>query len=478
MPSGSEPDLLPLATMFARHDPGREALVHGDRRWTFARLEQEAARLTDLLRARGTRHDDLVAFALPNGPEFFALTFAIYRVGAIPAPLSPKLSPAERQAILATMEPRCFLQPADIQQGLNGDAAKPAPAAPFAPLASSWKACTSGGSTGQPKVIVDGRPAGFAAGTGFIAIPVGGRILVPGPLYHNAALSAAVFGLWNGCTVVTMDRFDAAGALATIAREAIGWSLMVPTMMHRIMALDAETRAGFDLSAWCTVVHTAAPMAPWLKQAWIDWLGPDHVWEVYGATEGLVRCWIGGREWLDRPGSVGRPLGGARLRILRADSSDAAPGEEGEVFAMPAGGPGTTYRYIGAERRATADGWESVGDVGWLDEDGYLYLADRRDDLIISGGVNIWPAEVEGALLRHPDIRSCAVYGLPDTDLGALVHAEIETDRPPALSDLTRFLSAYLARVKHPRSVHCSPNPVRDDAGKVRKPRIAQRNAT
>ena len=212
-------------------------------------------------------------------------------------------------------------------------------------------------------------------------------------------------------------------------------------------------------------------MAPWLKSAWIDWLGPDHVWEVYGATEGLVRCWIGGREWLERPGSVGRPIGGAHIRILRPDGSDAAPGEQGEVYAMPPGGPGSTYRYIGAERRATAEGWETVGDIGWLDADGFLFLADRKDDLIISGGINIWPAEVEAAVLRHPDVRSCAVFGKPDPDLGARVHAVIETDSALAASDLSAFLADHLAKAKHPRSIDITTQRVRDDAGKFRKPR-------
>jgi bile acid-coenzyme A ligase len=200
---------------------------------------------------------------------------------------------------------------------------------------------------------------------------------------------------------------------------------MVPTMLHRIMALPEPGRALHDLSAWQTVVHTAAPMAPWLKQAWIEWRGPDHIWEVYGATEGLVRCWIGGRDWLERPGSVGRPLGGARLRITTPDGGEAPAGELGEVFAMPPGGPGSSYRYIGAERRAIAGGWESVGDMGRVDADGFLYLADRKDDLIISGGVNVWPAEVEAALLLHPDIASCAVYGIADPDRGQIVHAVI-----------------------------------------------------
>ena len=457
--------MLPLADVPSRHDPDALALVHGEQRWTWGHLDRRSSAWREWLLGHGVRPDDLVAFALPNGPEFIALTFGVYRAGATPAPLSPKAPQAERDAILDVMRPAVF-----VDAGVTLDpSAKPQTVA-SSHVAKSWKACTSGGSTGRPKVIVDGRAAGFVEGTEFIAIPSAGRAFVPGPLYHNAPFSAAVFALWRGCVVTTMDRFDAETALGLIEHENLEWALMAPTMMHRVLRLPAQTRARFDLASRRTVVHTAAPMARWLKEAWIDWLGPDHIWEVYGATEGLVRCWIGGREWLERPGSVGRPLAGARLRILGPDGEDLPPLAEGEVFAMPPGGPGSTYRYIGADRRATPDGWESVGDVGHLDADGYLYLADRRADLIISGGVNVWPAEVEAALLRHPSVRSCAVLGLPDDDLGQRIHAIVESDDPSLnLETLRVALTDRIAKEKHPRSLTVQAGPVRDDAGKVRK---------
>lgn len=456
--------MVPLADVPGRHPANRVALVHGDARWTFGELDRRSAAWARTLAARGVVPDDLVAFSLPNGAEFVALTFGIYRAGATPAPISGKLPAIEREAILAVMRPRLFVA--------AGDEPKPdAPPIAPAPIAASWKACTSGGSTGTPKVIVDARPAGFADGTDFIGIPADSVVLVPGPLYHNAPFSAAVFALWKGSTVVTMDRFDATDALALIERERVAWSIMVPTMLHRIMMLPAATRDGFDLSSWHMVVHTAAPTARWLKQAWIDWRRPDHIWEVYGATEGLVRCWIGGAEWLEHPGSVGRPIGGARLRILDEQGDEVPTGAKGEVYAMPPGGPRSSYRYIGAERGATSDGWESVGDCGHVDADGYLYLADRRADLIISGGVNIWPAEVEAAVSRHPDVRSCAVYGDDDPDLGQRVHAVVESDAPLTLEALRGFLVDHLARDKWPRALTVQDTPVRDDAGKFRKTR-------
>lgn len=453
-----------LADVPSHFPADRLALVHDGARWTFGDLDARSAVWARTLIDRGVRADDLVAFALPNGPEFLALTFGIYRAGATPAPLSTSLPDIERAAILAVMLPRLFLTANDA-----ADTDATAPASPH--VAVSWKACTSGGSTGTPKVIVDGRAAAFADETDFIGIPADAVVLVPGPLYHNAPFSAAVFALWRGSSVVTMPRFDAEAALALIDRERAAWSIMVPTMLHRILALPPEQRDAHDLSSWRMVVHTAAPMAAWLKHAWIDWRGADHIWEVYGATEGLVRCWIGGREWLERPGSVGRPIGGARLRILDDDGNEVALNELGEVYAMPSGGPGSTYRYIGAERRTTANGWESVGDCGRLDADGYLYLADRRQDLIISGGINIWPAEVEAALLRHPSIRSCAVNGRDGGDLGQIVHAVIESDDPLTLDDVRAFLADHLVGAKWPRSIEMRATSVRDDAGKFRKQR-------
>ena len=457
--------MLTLAGAPKRQDSERIALIHRDERWTWGDLDRRSAAWSVRLRGMGVRPDDLVAFAFPNGPDFFALVFGVYRVGADPgaalAETAGSGARSDSRADAADRIPqrgRLWRAPRRRRRGRGRHR-------------EELEGLHERRQHGRPKVIVDGRPAGFADGMQFIGIPERGRVFVPGPLYHNAPFSAAVFALWRGSTVVTVERFDAESALALIERERIEWAMMVPTMMHRLWRLPEASRRRHDLSRWRMVVHTAAPMAPWLKRAWIDWLGPDHIWEAYGATEGLVRTWIGGREWLERPGSVGRPTSGARLRILGTNGEDLPAMTEGEIFAMPPGGPGSSYRYIGAERRATPDGWESVGDVGHVDADGYLYLADRRADLIISGGVNIWPAEVEAALLLHPAIRSCAVVGLADEDLGQRVHAVVESDDPALdIDSLRLFLADRLSREKYPRSLNIQPTPVRDDAGKVRKP--------
>jgi len=460
-------DALPIASLFERVDPARLALVHGEERWTFGKLERECARLSGWLAERNVRKGDFVSFSLQNGPLFIALVLAIYRCGAIPAPLSTKLTDKERSEIIALLDPALDIDESALEQALLVDWEP----VRFHSISPSWKACSSGGSTGRPKVIVDARPASFPEGFDFIGIPADATVLVPGPLYHNAPFSCAIFALWRGSSVVTMPHFDAAAALDLIERERVAWALMVPTMMSRILSLPESERAKRDLSSWEMVVHTAAPIAQWQKRQWIDWLGADHIWEVYGATEGIVRCWIGGREWIDRPGSVGRPIDGTRIRIVDPSGQDLSSGKTGEIFAMPPGGPGSTYRYIGAERRIAENGWESVGDAGWIDEDGYLYLADRMDDLIISGGVNVWPAEVEEDILRHPEIRSCAVFGVPDDDLGSRVHAVVETDAGLTLDRLREFLDCHLSRAKQPRSIELHAKRVRDDAGKFRKPR-------
>jgi bile acid-coenzyme A ligase len=454
---------LPLAHVpsaySVRTDP---CLVFRDQRWSWHDLDRESDAWAEDLRQRGVAQDDLVAFMLPNGPDFLAATFGIYKAGATPAPLSPKLPDAELREILKVMRPAAFLSgaPGPTKRASCSQGA----------VACSWKACTSGGSTGRPKVIVDHRPAAFEPEQTFIALPRDACVIVPGPLYHNAPFSVAVLGLARGNRLVIMDRFDPEESLALMTRERATWALMVPTMMHRIWRLPAATRDKYDLSALKCVVHTAAPMPGWLKHAWIDWLGPERIWEVYGATEGLARAWIGGAEWLERPGSVGRAIAGARFKIVDEHGCEKPPGGIGEIFAMPPGGPGSTYHYIGANRRADGEGWESVGDIGWLDEAGYLFLADRRQDLIISGGVNIFPAEVEAALLLHPSVQSCAVVGIDHEDLGQAVHAVVQSDDLELdCAQIREFLRDKLIATKHPRSVEVRAGPVRDDAGKVRK---------
>jgi bile acid-coenzyme A ligase len=214
---------------------------------------------------------------------------------------------------------------------------------------------------------------------------------------------------------------------------------------------------------------TGAPSPAWLKRAWIDWLGPEKIWEAYGGTERIAGTLISGTEWLAHPGSVGKPPPERKMKILRRDGGTCAPGEVGEIFMLPAAGRGTTYRYIGAEAEATTDGWESVGDMGWFDAEGYLYLADRKTDMVLVGGSNVYPAEVEAALDAHPAVRSSAVIGLPDEDLGSRLHALVDAPGGVSEDELRAHLAERLVAYKIPKSFEWVREPLRDDAGKVRR---------
>ena len=466
---------------------GRVCLVYPDGRLTWPELESRANRMARALAARGVAADDLVTLALPNGLPFHVACFALWKLGATPHVVSAALPAAELRAICALAAPRLIVGtgPAAAASGLPAFDEREARGhddAPLAPRAARhWKAMSSGGSTGRPKIIVDGNPAAVDPDEPLLGLPNGGAVLNPGPLYHNAPFLFAHHALFRGNTVAGLARFDALEALRAIEEHGVQWTMMVPTMMHRIWRLPEEIRNGFDLSSLAVVGHVASPMPVWLKEKWIEWLGPERVWELYGGTEAVGATWISGTEWLERKGSVGKCVRGSRVRILDETGRECAPGEIGEVYMMPADGPGSTYRYIGAERRADAEGWESIGDMGWLDEDGYLYLADRRGDLILSGGANIYPAEIEAALSAHPGVDTAVAIGLPDDDMGELVHAIVQ----PAAgwrgrlgeAALRAFAEERLARYKTPRTYEFVSFSLRDDAGKVRRSQLRAERA-
>ena len=459
----------------AERDPDRPAITDEQRSVTRAQLDARTNRLARAYEQLGVGEDAMVTVALPNGIEFYEACIAAWKLGAIPQPVSARLPAHERDAIVELADPAVVV---GVAPGTYGSRAvipagwEPPGDLPDTPLpervASAWKAPTSGGSTGRPKIIVAGQPATIdpeQAGTR--GMKRDGCQLVPGPLYHNGPFTFSMRGLLTGNHLVVMSRFDAEQALALIERHRVDWVLLVPTMMHRIWRLPEDVRDGYDLSSLEGILHLGAPCPEWLKEAWIHWLGPERVHELYAGTEAQGVTWITGDEWLAHRGSVGRPIG-SKVRVLDADGRDLPPGEVGEVFMMPDAGPGTTYRYIGAEPRSL-DGWESLGDMGYVDEDGYLYLTDRRTDMIVSGGANIYPAEVEAALDSHPAVRSSAVIGLPDDDLGQAVHAIVQADGPVTEDELRTHVAAQLVRYKVPRTIELVDEPLRDDAGKVRR---------
>jgi bile acid-coenzyme A ligase len=245
---------------------------------------------------------------------------------------------------------------------------------------------------------------------------------------------------------------------------------VVPTMMARISKLPDDVRARYDVSSLKVVWHLGAPCPPWLKQTWIDWIGPEAIWELYAGTEAQASTIIGGVDWLAHRGSVGRPLSG-EMKVVRADGTDADPGEIGEIYMRPSDPKSRTYAYVGADARTIEGGWESLGDMGAIDADGYVYLADRQTDMILAGGSNVYPAEVEAALDEHPRVRSSAVIGLPDDDLGSRIHAIVQTDdgTPIDVDELRGHLAERLVRYKIPRDFEFTTEPLRNDAGKIRR---------
>ena len=455
------------------------AVQHGKDALTWEQLERRANARARAFAAKGVKPGDFVAIGLPNGNAFFETSFAVWKCGATPTSLSWRLPRGEAAAVLDILRPSLVV---GGEADWNAPNALPADFTPeglsdeplTAPVSRYWKAMTSGGSTGRPKVILDHHPAVTdTAAEPPLGIPKGASLLNPGPLYHNAPFIVSHYALFAGGMLTGMVKFDAEETLRLIQAQRIQWINFVPTMMHRIWSLPEAIRNTYDVSSLKMIFHMAAPMPPWLKEKWIEWLGPERVYELYGGTERQGRTVISGTEWLQHKGSVGKIDEACKLRILDPEGNEVAPGESGEIYFLPVDGAGCTYHYLGAEPKRRADGWESLGDIGRLDADGYLYLGDRLADMVLRGGANIYPAEVEAALMAHPDIRSCVVVGLPDAELGQRVHAIVEIDpardAQAVVDSMGTFLADRLSRYKHPESYEIVDVMLRDDSGKVRR---------
>lgn len=480
---------MPIGTAvgwLADQEPDAPSITHEGRTVTRSELDRRTNRLARAYAEMGVGQDDLVTIGLPNGIEFYEACIAAWKLGATPQPVSARLPFREREAIVELVDPPIVV---GVEPGTHGDRRcvpigfEPDPGLDDGPLpertAAAFKAPTSGGSTGRPKIIVSGQagvidpeqPRPFGQG-------VGGTQLVPGPLYHNAPFMFSVSGLLTGAHLVVLTRFDAAEVLELVERHRIDWMLLVPTMMLRIWRLPEEERLAHDVSSIKGILHLGAPCPAWLKREWIEWLGPDRVWELYAGTEAQGVTIISGQEWLDHPGSVGQVREGS-MKVCDPDGNELPAGEVGELWMRVDPERPRTYRYIGADARSW-DGWESLGDMASIDADGYLYLADRMNDMILSGGANIYPAEVEAALDEHPSVSSCAVIGLPDDDMGNVVHAVVHLDPSapdPTDAELREFLAERLVGYKIPRSFERVDVPVRDDAGKVRRSALRSERA-
>jgi long-chain acyl-CoA synthetase len=493
---------VPASSSFwqrAEAEPERLALVEPDgRAWTAGALAARANQLVHALRARGLRHGDAVAVLLPNGEPLVATLLAVMQAGWHWVPINTSLTASEVAWILADSGARAFLADqryADLAAAAAGEAGLPGSLRfdalvadspshrPGDRLAGQFMQYTSG-TTGRPKAVQRNTPsldpdqmaALLAPNLARYDITPGGDHvhLVTSPMYHMAPLSFGYFSLHFGHPVVLMGHFDPEASLALIERHRVTTTHMVPTQLHRLMLLPEATRRRYDVSSLRHVMHAAAPCPVELKRKLIEWWGPV-VYEYYGASEGggtLVRA----AEWLTRPGTVGRPWPGAGVRVLDDEGKDLPPGEVGTVYLKLM----MDFAYKGdpEKTRASRRGeWFTVGDMGWLDADGYLFLSDRKIDMIITGGVNVYPAEIEAALLAQPEVGDVAVFGVPSEEWGEDVKAVVEPAPGVAASDALRErLFAHcrerLAGYKCPRSLDFTAALPRDANGKLYKRKL------
>jgi bile acid-coenzyme A ligase len=460
----------------AAQKPDAPAITAQGTTLTWRELHKRTNRMARAMLARGVKLGDFVTIALPNGIGFVEACYASWKIGATPQPVSSRLPASELAAIVeladppivvgdaAMQSPRPVVSAQDLWHASTDDGDLPEAIAP------SYKAPTSGGSTGRPKLIVSGTRGVTVKGGmegSFWRYDSHSTVLMPGPLYHNGPFGC-VFGALNaGAHVIVLPKFDAEETLRAIETYKADWVYLVPTMMSRIWRLP--NREQFDVSSLKTVWHLAAPCPPHLKEQWIEWLGGDAIMELYAGTEAQCVTVITGTEWLNHRGSVGRVMGGGEMKAFSPDGQPLAPGEVGEVYMRRDPSLPPSYRYIGAEARTLPGGWESLGDIGYFDHDGYLYLADRRTDMILVGGANVYPAEIEAALDEHPLVASSAVIGLPHDELGNQVHAIVQPRPGLDLEDLQRHMAERLVVYKRPRTFELVEENVRDDAGKVRR---------
>lgn len=474
-----------------------------------AELLARANATSRLLRGLGLERGDRVVGVVANESWALALVLACQQVGAYYVPINTALTPTEVGYIVEDAAPVAVvtsLPYADTVRSAADAAGLPADrrfafgaADGFQDLAGAVAGLPTGpvedrspgsylgytsGTTGRPKGVLRRLPEGdpddvFAAGASwqlgmFGITPLDdGAHLVTSPLSHTAVSGLAVTSLHYGHAVVLMDRFDAEQVLRLIERHRVTTTHMVPTQLHRLLRLPDDVRAAYDVTSMRNLVHGAGPCPESVKRSVIDWFGPV-VWEYYGATEAAGTA-ISSAEWLERPGSVGRPQPGAEVRVLDAQGAQVPAGVAGSVY-LRMGAHAFEYRGDDEKTQAGRVGdFVTVGDLGHLDEEGYLFLLGRTAEVIVSGGVNIYPAEVEAALLEHPDVQDAGVIGLPDPEWGETACAVIQVEAgSPLLGDRTAdllapFLQDRLARYKVPRRYQAVTALPRGANGKLRK---------
>ena len=481
------------------------AMASSGERVTYAELDERSNRGAQLFRSLGLRPGDAIAFFMENHPRFFELCWAAQRSGLIYTAISSQLTAPEVEYIVKDCGARVFVTSAAKRDeaealaaplsGLAGrfmvggdapgypayeDAAAAQPASPVDDEVEGSDMLYSSGTTGRPKgVRLPG--AGEPIGTpprlllllkGLYGAGQESVYLSPAPLYHAAPLRFSMAMQRLGATVIVMEQFDPVQALQLIERHRVTLSQWVPTMFIRMLKLPEEERARFDLSSHKAAIHAAAPCPIPIKQQMIDWWGPV-LHEYYAGTESNGFCAITSEDWLAHKGSVGRPLLG-EIHILDDEGNELPTGEAGGIYFAN----DSVFEYHNAPDKTAssrnAKGWTTLGDVGHVDEDGFLYLTDRKANMIITGGVNIYPQETENVLITHPQVADVAVFGVPNEDFGEEVKAVVQpVDMAAAGPDLERelmeFCQRQLAKIKCPRSVDFQAELPRHATGKLYK---------
>ncbi len=494
-------------------------IISGERSISYPEIHARITRAATGLRTLGLQGGTPVAMMLRNDFALFEVAGAAAALGSPVVPINWHLKAEEVAYILADSGAKILVCHADllpqIESGLSGDInlmvveTPPEIAAAFniAPQltqipegATDWDRWRdshapaqqpaiggapmfyTSGTTGLPKGVrrKPMRPEQIAASARVGGIAYGIKpgedqvILMNGPMYHSAPNSYGMLAFRNGCKIVLEPRFDPEDMLQLIARHRVTHMHMVPTMFVRLLRLPGEVKRRYDLSSLRFVVHGAAPCPPQVKRAMIEWWGPV-VHEYFGSTETGIPVWHSAEEALQKPGTVGRAIEGGIVKIFRADGEACGVNEPGEIFMRQTSVPDFDY-HGKAEARAEAgrDGLVSVGDVGYLDADGYLFLCDRKRDMVISGGVNIYPAEIENALIGMEGVRDCAVFGVPDDEFGERLFACIEKEPDAALSSgaVQDFLRARLANFKVPKDIQFLDALPREASGKIFKGKL------
>jgi bile acid-coenzyme A ligase len=467
------PTIAAQFSQLAQAAPDAPAVTCQGRTLSRGELDRSTNRLARAYADLGVRQGDYVTIVMPNSIEWVQAVLATWKLGAVPQPLSARLPDTELAGLLALRQP-ALLVGRDDPNGVStsvpadyapddalSDAALPEAVSPV------WKSMASGGSTGRPKLIEAGNDSRLPAAAGYpLGAQEGDTQLISVPLTHNTGFTTFAIGLIQGHHLVLMPRFEPRAFLDLVTEHRVTFLATVPTIMQRLLPVYHADPDAFDLSSIRRFWHLASACPPAIKEAWIDLLGPEVIWELYGGTELQALTFINGAQWLEHRGSVGVVVAG-EMKVLDDDGNECPPGVVGEIYMRPSPGSAPTYHYIGATAKSR-DGWDSLGDLGYFDEDGFLYLNDRRVDMFTVGGRNVYPAEIESALSAHPKVLSCLVVGVPDGDIGQVPYAIVQADGLEE-ADVIGFLSERIAGYKVPRFVEFSDTPLRDDAGKARR---------